>query len=71
MAIERRIEQLIGRQLVIELPIQFQDHRVEVIVLTLDDEALGNRRPHPTIAGKMKVHGAIFDSAPEGDWALT
>jgi hypothetical protein len=70
MEVERRIEQLIGRQLVLELPEAFENHRVEVIVLTIDDEIRSDRRPHPAIAGKMKIHGEIFDSAPEGDWAL-
>jgi hypothetical protein len=70
MEVERRIEQLVGRQLVLELPETFENHRVEVIVLTIDDEIRSDRRPHPAIAGKMKIHGEIFDSAPEGDWAL-
>ena len=70
MEVERRIEQLVGRQLVLELPETFENHRVEVIVLTLDDETRSERWPHPAIAGKMKIHGEIFDSAPEDDWAL-
>lgn len=70
MEVERRIEQLVGRQLVLELPETFENHRVEVIVLTIDDEIRSDRRPHPVIAGKMKIHGEIFDSAPEDDWAL-
>jgi hypothetical protein len=68
MEVERRIEQLVGRQLVLELPRSFENHRVEVIVLTLDDEHWTARRPHPSIAGKMKIHGEIFDSVPEEDW---
>jgi hypothetical protein len=71
MEVERRIEQLVGRQLVLELPESFENHRVEVIVLTLDDERNSSaRRPHPAIAGKMKVHGEIYGSAPEEDWTL-
>lgn len=42
----------------------------EAIDLTLDDETRNDRRPHPAIAGKMKIHGEIFGSAPEGDWTL-
>ncbi|HEY6555253.1 MAG TPA: hypothetical protein VI669_17985 [Vicinamibacteria bacterium] len=68
MEVERRIEQLVGRQLVLELPKSFENHRVEVIVLTLDNEKQTDRRPHPSIAGKMKIHGEIFDSVPEEDW---
>jgi hypothetical protein len=66
MEVERRIEQLVGRQLVLELPETFENHRVEVIVLTLDDEVRRDRRPHSSIAGKIKIHGEIFDSLPEG-----
>ncbi len=68
MEVERRIEQLVGRQLVLELPEAFENHRVEVIVLTIDDETRGTRRPHPSIAGKTRVYGEIFDSVPEEDW---
>jgi hypothetical protein len=69
MEVERRVKQLVGRQLVLELPESFENHRVEVIVLMLDDETRGTRQPHPSIAGKMKIHGDIFDSVPEDDWA--
>lgn len=68
MEVERRIEQLVGRQLVLELPESFENHRVEIIVLTLDSESSADRRPHPSIAGKVKIHGEIFDSLPEEDW---
>ncbi len=67
MEVERRIEQLVGRQLVLELPESFENHRVEVIVLTLDQDKRADRRPHPSIAGKLKIHGEIFDSVPEQD----
>ncbi len=65
MAIERRTEQLVGRQLVLELPESFENRRVEVIVSTLDEEPRTGRRPHPPLAGKIKIHGGIFDSLPE------
>jgi hypothetical protein len=42
----------------------------EAIDLTSEDETRSDRRPHPAIAGKMKIHGEIFDSTPEGDWTL-
>jgi len=70
MDVERRIEQLVGRQLVLELPENFENHRVEVIVMTLDDDARCASRPHPSIAGKMKIHGEIFDTAPESEWGM-
>lgn len=68
MEVERRIEQLVGRQLVLELPESFANHQVEVIVLTLDNESPAERRPHPSIADRTKIHGDIFDSVSEEDW---
>jgi hypothetical protein len=32
------------------------------------DDTRGARQPHPAIVGKMKIHGEVFDSAPEDDW---
>jgi hypothetical protein len=63
-----RIEQLVGRQLILELPESFENHRVEVIISTLDDENRQARHPHPSIAGTMKIHGEVFDSVPEEEW---
>jgi len=44
----------------------WESKRSEVIVLTLDDENRPPRRPHPSLAGKMKIHGDIFDSVMPG-----
>lgn len=70
MEMERRITQLTGRKLVLELPASFEDHQVEITVLTINDKPGRPRRPHPSIAGKMKINGDIFNSVPEGDWNL-
>jgi hypothetical protein len=70
MEMERVIVELAGRQVVLDLPASFENHRVEIIARTLDDEPPSTRGPHPSIAGKVKTHGDIFDSVPEGDWEL-
>ncbi len=70
MQVERRFEQVKNRQVLIELPESFVDHQVEIIVLTVDEEATPSRRPHPDIAGKMQIVGDILTSVPEADWDL-
>ena len=71
MEVARSIEQLVGRKLVLELPENFENREVEVIVLTLEDEMPPKKpRPHPSIAGKITIHGDIFDSVPEAEWDL-
>ena len=47
--------------------------KVEAIYLVLEQnpvEAVTQRRPHPEIAGKMKITGNIMESAPVSDWGL-
>ena len=47
------------------------NHRVEAIFLVLDEvKEPVRRRPHPDIAGKMKIVGDILESVPESDWDL-
>ena len=68
MVAARSIKQLAGRKLVLELPLSFENKRVEIIVLTLDADESARRRPNPSIAGKMTSDGELFDSVPESDW---
>ena len=71
MEVERRIEQLVGRKLVLELPERFENRQVEVIVLTLEGEApRPKRRPPASLAGKMVIHGDIFDSVSLEDFEI-
>lgn len=44
------------------------NRKVEAILLLLDEETQGSRRPHPDIAGKMVIADDVFESAPESDW---
>ncbi|MEI6414279.1 MAG: hypothetical protein WCP34_08465 [Pseudomonadota bacterium] len=68
MQVERLFEQVKDRQVLIKLPDYFNDRNVEIIVLTADDSPTVHRRPHPDIAGKVKIHGDIINSVPEADW---
>jgi hypothetical protein len=62
---ERQFIEVKRRQVVIELPEAFINHRVEVIVLTVDEgepEVPKHRRPHPDIAGKGRTFGELVSS---------
>ena len=70
MDLERRIAQLSGRRLTIELPEGFENRRVEVTVSPIDDvnEPPCPRRPDPKIAGQVKIHSDIFDTVSAEEW---
>jgi hypothetical protein len=70
-----RIERIIGRQLILNLPASLEGKQVEIIVRELTGEngkALvhGRRRsPPPALAGKMVLKDDLIASAaPETDW---
>jgi hypothetical protein len=55
MQVIRQFIEVKQRQVVIELPESFINHRLEVIALTVDEdeaELPKRRRPHPDIAGQ-------------------
>lgn len=69
MQVERRIEQLVGRRLVLELPASFENQQVEIIVRTTDEQALKRKRqPDPALAGTMSYNDDLFDSVPLADF---
>lgn len=70
MQVTRLFEQVKNRRVQIELPDEFNNRQVEIIILTMDDPLPIYRRPHPDIAGKVIIHGNIFDSIPDSDWNL-
>ncbi len=70
MQVERLFEQVKNRRVLIELPENFNNHRVEIIILTVDDSTPVHRCPHPDIVGQVKIHGDIISSVPETDWDL-
>lgn len=47
------------------------NRKVEAILVLLDEDIQGSRRPHPDIAGKVVITGNIFDSVSEADWHRT
>ena len=72
MQVQRQFVDVTSRQILIELPESFVNHRVELIVLTMDDEsapAPKRRQPHPEIAGKGRTLGDLIEPVvAEGDW---
>lgn len=65
MQVERQFIEVKQRQVIIELPDSFINQRVEMIALTIDEEADKSvkppkrRRPHSDIAGKGKTLGDL------------
>ena len=70
MQAERLFEKVKDRRVLIELPESFNDCQVEIIVLMVEKPVRVHRRPHPDIAGRVKIHGDIVSSVPETDWDL-
>lgn len=74
MQVQRVIETVTSSRLVVDLPISFVNHRVEVLIVTLDEPeipALHKRRiPPPQFAGKVKELGDVMSSVPASDWGV-
>ncbi|MBK8047076.1 MAG: hypothetical protein IPK16_08110 [Anaerolineales bacterium] len=72
MQVERQFLKVNQRQVLIELPESFVNHRVEFIALTVDEltpEPTRERRPHPEIAGKGRTLGdLITPMVDDEDW---
>ena len=72
MQVARQFIEVKQRQVVIELPESFINHRVEAIVLTVneDEPVWSKRRPqHPDIAGKGRTLGDLISPvADDADW---
>jgi hypothetical protein len=70
MQVQRQILEVTSQRVTIELPASFVNHQVEIIALTVDEERTVRRRPHPDIAGKVRIMGDILSSVPDSDWEL-
>ncbi len=72
MQVQRQVVDVTDRQILIELPESFVNHRVELIAMTLDDQPHAvpkHRQPHPDIAGKGRTLGDLIELAvDEADW---
>ena len=71
MQVQRQFVDVTHRQVVIEFPESFVNHRVELIALTVDEQtpAPRQRRPHPDIAGKGRTLGDLIEPVvAEADW---
>lgn len=67
MQVQRIFSRVDDGTLSIPLPASFNHHRVEVIVLTLDEDEPTPARcqPHPDIAGKVRINGDILSLEPQ------
>mgnify|MGYP000954251775 FL=1 len=72
MQVERQFVEVKQRQVVIELPESFINHRIEVIALTVDEDKPDrpkHRHPHPKIAGKGRTLGDLVNPVvDDADW---
>lgn len=72
MQIQRTIQTLDTPKLVIDLPESFVHHRIEVLVITLDEAETKpprkRRTPPPQFAGHIKELGNVLSSVPAEDW---
>lgn len=71
MQIQRLFGQVKDRRVLIELPDDFNNRHVEIIVLTMDEPPAVCRRPHPDIVGQIKIHSDILNSVPEAELDLS
>jgi hypothetical protein len=71
MLAERLILETDPTGLVRNLPLLPPNRKVEAIFLIIDEcETVAHRKPHPDLAGKMKIVGDIMNSAPATAWNL-
>ena len=74
MQVQRLIETVTSSRLVIDLPVSFVNHRVEVLVLTLNDpqpdSTVKKRKPPPQFAGRIRERGDVMSSIPPADWGI-
>ncbi len=72
MQIQRTIRVLDTPRLVIDLPTSFVNQRIEVLVITRDENEPAptqkRRTSPPTLAGRVKELGDVMSSAPPEDW---
>jgi len=73
MQVQRKIIDVHDTHVLLELPQSFVNHRVEIIVLTLDEEPPVlpvHRQPSPALAGKGKTIGDLISPIVDvGDWS--
>ncbi|MEO5343862.1 MAG: hypothetical protein H7842_11080 [Gammaproteobacteria bacterium SHHR-1] len=72
MQAQRVVGRVVNGNISIRLTESFNQHRVEVSILTLDEDEKpsSQRRPHPDILGQVRIKGDIFTSTSEQDWGL-
>lgn len=76
MQIQRTIQTLDTPHLVIDLPASFAHQKVEILVMTIDDETepkpgKKRRTPPPQFAGQVKELGDVMSTVSAADWGQT
>lgn len=76
MQIQRSIQTLSSPKLVLDLPESFAHQKVEILVITLNDETQSPhkkkyRTPPPEFSGKVKELGDIMSTVSAEDWGQT
>jgi len=75
MQVQRLIETVTSPRLVIDLPSSFVNHRVEILVVTVDEPApvqlRKKRTPPPQFVGRVRELGDVMSSVPPADWGIT
>lgn len=74
MQVARSIETLHSSRLVVDLPESFVNHKIEILVVTLDEKELpaSSKKRHapPQLAGKAVELGNVFSSVSSKDWGM-
>lgn len=74
MQVQRFIETVESSHLTLNLPQSFVNHKVEVLVITLDEADMAvpikRRLPPPQFAGRVKEFGDVMSSIPPSDWGM-
>jgi len=74
MQVQRTIETVNSPRLIVDLPESFLNHKVEVLVITLDESEATTpqkrRVPPPQFAGRVREVGDVMSSMPAVDWGM-
>lgn len=72
MQVQRHIKNITSSHLELELPASFINQKVEILIVTLDEEPTTPKRrtPPPQFVGKVKELGDVINTIPLSDWNL-
>jgi hypothetical protein len=74
MQVQRTIATVHSSPLIVDLPESFLNHKVEILVIALDEpesvHSPKHRLPPPQFAGRVKELGDVMSSIPAADWGM-